>query len=146
MRDIFEEHRELDPFDGLDRSTFEDESSYIAAAIEQELKFSDPAYQKARAKVIKMRRAQLEAEAIEKDRAEHEAAVKAYQLSGYEKQRVAKQAQELAAQEIASGRISSDRLNERIQHHTAKLTEQTKRTAVSNMRMNEKIKAQMMGR
>lgn len=145
MRDIFSDRSGLDPFSGLDRNAFKDEDSYIAAAIEQELKFSDPRFQQARAKVIKMRQEQLEAEAIERERVEYEKAVKEYTLPAITQREIEKQAQAKAATEVGTGKYTPDRLTERVKHHTAELTKQAKETAVVNERMNQRIRKMMGG-
>lgn len=144
--DVFEVHRELSALDELNREDFKDDSSYLAAAVELQLKLDSPQYRQARAKVVKAWQERQRAAAEEADRAAFEEAVKTYVLPEYTKRQIKAKAQQKAVEEINSGRITADRLDEVTKRYVDEMSVQAKRDAVTTQRMNERLRRQLEGR
>ncbi len=135
----------LDPFEGLTRSSFPSEGAYLAEAIRRQMMYDDPAYQKARQKVVRLRQEQLAAEAQARETAEFNKQLKNCVLPKQKQEEIRKKAADRAGRDFTSGRITAEAIEAQTKTYYAELERRAKIDYVSGQRFNAMFRAQFQG-
>lgn len=126
--------------DGLRREDYATDDAFLEAAARRQMELDDPAYRKARAKVLRAYQEQLQQDAKARSDAEFAAAVKACKLSQSRQREIEAQAAKLAVADFEGGRISATEVDGRKRKYTEELTMRAKHDAVMGERINAALR------
>lgn len=126
--------------DGLKREDFKSDEALLEAATQRQMELDNPAYIKARTKVLRVYQEQLQAEAKARSEAEFAAAVKACKLSQSRQREIEVQASKKAVSDFEEGRISATEVDNQKRRYAEELTTQAKRDVVMGERINAALR------
>ncbi len=126
--------------DGLKREDFKTDEAFLEAATQRQMELDNPAYIKARTKVLRAYQEQIQAEEKARRESEFAAAVKACKLSqSCQREREAQAAKKDVA-DFEEGRISATEVDNQKRKYIEELTTRAKSDAVMGERINAALR------
>lgn len=126
--------------DGLRREDYATDDAFLEAATRRQMELDDPAYRKAKTKVVRAYQEQLQQEAKTRRETEFAEAVKVCKLSQSRQQEIEAKAAKLAVADFEGGRISATEVDNQKRKYTEELTMWAKRDAVMGERINAALR------